>query len=78
MNDLYTFLLSAADSTPDTEERREYGRIIGFLRDGKISRRACEAALASHLSQAHAWQQVLTFMKQPVQEPAREMEEVAS
>lgn len=73
-NDLLAFLLVAAECAPDLEERREYGRIAGLLRDGKISRRACEEALRALLSRAHAWQRLLAFMNAP--QEARELVEV--
>lgn len=74
-NDLMAFLLKAAEWTGDTEERREYGHIVGLLRDGKISRRACEEALHTLFSRAHAWQRLLAFMNTP--QEARELVEVA-
>lgn len=74
-NDLMAFLLSAAECAPDLEERREYGHIVGFLRDGKISRRACEEALHALRSRSHAWQRLLAFMNTP--QEARELVEVA-
>ena len=74
-NDVIAFLLAAAECTPDLEERREYGRIAGLLRDGKISRRACEEALRALRSRCQAWARLLAFMNTP--QEARELVEVA-
>ena len=70
-----TFLLEAAKWTGDIEERREYGRIASLLRDGKISRRACEEALRALRSRCQAWQRLLAFLNAP--QEARELVEVA-
>ena len=74
-NDVIAFLLAAAENASDLEERREYGHIVGLLRDGKISRRACEEALHALLSRCHAWARLLAFMNTP--QEARELVEVA-
>ena len=73
-NDLLAFLLAAAECAPDLEERRGYGRIAGLLRDGKISRRACEEALRALRSRCQAWARLLAFINAP--QEARELVEV--
>lgn len=74
---LLDWLYGACEHEQDTEARREFGLMLGYAMAGQMSRRVCETARDSHFSRGHAWQQVLRFMSQPIQEPARELVEVA-